>query len=102
MRRDEDGVWLTPREWIGNWHQTGQALSPDKLTAGASPRVRVLANHPERLRDALSEAPAAPTSDLRDARDRVEAKQWRAGRGQGILARTSPLANERRRKEPER
>ena len=103
MRRDEDGaLWLTPREWIGNWHQTGQALSPDKLTAGASPRVRTMANHPERIVDASPPAPDAKDPHDADRAERAEAKQWRAGRAQGVLARTSPVANERRRKEPER
>lgn len=69
MRRDPDGtLWLWPDEWI----------------------LWLWANHPDRLFDA-----ATPGSCVSE---RQEAKQWRAGRGQGILARTSPLRAERERK----
>lgn len=66
----EDGeTWLTPRDWLRMMHRA----------------------HPESFRDATAlPDPAALVSE------REEAKQWRAGRGQGVLARTSPLMAERR------
>jgi len=76
VRRDPDGtLWLTPEEW----------------------KIWVWDNHPERCREALSETPAPSPADL-DRLAREDAKHWRAGRRQGLLAATSPLSAERRRK----
>jgi hypothetical protein len=70
----EDGVtWLRYRAWLALIYST----------------------HPERLRDSPDGAAGAAIA----VTDREEAKQWRAGRRQGLLGRTSPLASERRRKE---
>jgi len=91
----EDGIiWLPYRAWL----------------------LTVMSNHPERLREPATGTVAAANT----VTDREEAmtrsadlfpclspdkygygsapRVRRAGRGQGILARTSPLANERRTK----
>lgn len=64
----EDGAhWLPPRDWLAWLHR----------------------NHPERFRDETTPQPPAPLDPI------AEGKTWRAGRAQGVLARTSPLAAER-------
>lgn len=74
MRRDPDGtLWLTPEEWLP-W---------------------VYANHPEWVRDWPLRLPARSAEDQAKW-EREDARHWRAGRAQGVLARTSPLNAERR------
>jgi hypothetical protein len=76
MRRDPDGtLWLSPTEWL-YW---------------------VYSRHPERIYDRVTAAPALTGAEL-ERWEKEDAKHWRAGRAQGVLARTSPLMNERRRK----
>lgn len=66
MRHENGQLWLTPAEWIAwNWK-----------------------HHPERFRPAQRIQP-------QEMDPRKEAKQWRAGRAQGVLSRASPLAAER-------
>jgi hypothetical protein len=72
MRYDKEGMWLRPSEWIP-W---------------------VMKTHPEWLRDPDGKV---HKTDLHLA-ERAEAKTWRAGRAQGLLARTSPLRAERARR----
>ena len=70
----EDGVtWLRYSAWL----------------------LTVISNYPERLREPATGTVAAAIT----VTDREEAKQWRAGRRQGLLGRTSPLMTERRRRE---
>jgi hypothetical protein len=76
MRRDPDGtLWLTWDEW----------------------ELRERRRVASEARDAPSETPEPSQAEL-DRLAREDAKHWRAGRGKGLLAATSPLSAERRRK----
>jgi hypothetical protein len=76
MRRDPDSsLWLTWDEW----------------------KLWVYAAHPEWVRDWPLPAPVRTGAEL-EAFEKADAKHWRAGRAQGLLAVTSPLNAERRRK----
>lgn len=79
----EDGArWLLPSNWLlmmYREHRERFGLSTDL---------------PEAKEPELEEDPEAE-----EKRARAEGKTWRAGRKQGLLARTSPLRAERQRKE---